>query len=138
MRKFVAIAVLLYLAQQAVCLGCRWVDDESWYLIPAQTLLTEGRYRIPVFNDQSREFWGGSPLLPVLEALSWRIHDMTLLQARAITVAFGAGTILAAFALARRLFDDRVGAVAACLCAVENMVFLAGRTVRPEILVTFF
>jgi 4-amino-4-deoxy-L-arabinose transferase-like glycosyltransferase len=130
--------LILYLAQEAAGLNLRWVDDESWCLIPAKSLITEGRFRIPVFNDSDRDFWAAPPLLSVLEALSWRLRDLTIAQARLLTVAFGAGTILAAFALARRLFNDSVGVMAALLCAVENLIFLTGRTVRPEILATFF
>src|SRR5260370_576216 len=94
--------LILYLAQEAAGLNLRWVDDETWYLIPAKSLLTEGRLRISVFNDSDRDFWAAPPLLSALEALSWRLRELTIVQARLLTVLFGAGTILATFAFARR------------------------------------
>jgi hypothetical protein len=39
MRKFVVFAILLYLGQEAILLGTRWVDDETWHLLPVQSIL---------------------------------------------------------------------------------------------------
>ena len=63
---------------------------------------------------------------------------MTVVQARLVPLAFGFGAVLLTFLLGRRLVDDRVGLVAAFLVASDNLIFLTSRTVRPDILVTFF
>ncbi len=130
--------LMLYLAQGAIGLPLRWVEDETWYLLPAENLLREGRMRIPVFNTPDRQIWNAPPLLVLIEAASWLVHDMTVVQARLVPLACGFGAVLLTFLLGRRLVDDRVGLVAAFLVASDNLIFLTSRTVRPDILVTFF
>jgi 4-amino-4-deoxy-L-arabinose transferase-like glycosyltransferase len=130
--------IILYLLQQAVGLDLRWVEDETWYLLPAENLLREGRMRIPTFNTSDRHVWNAPPLLILIEAGSWCLHEMTIVQARLVPVACGLGTVLLTFLLGRRLVDDRVGLVGAFLVACDNLIFLTSRTVRPDIMVTFF
>src|SRR4051812_32590879 len=98
--------LLLYLAQQSILLQSRWVDDETWYLLPAQSLVNEGRMRISVFPGTEHEFVGTFPLLTGLQAASWKIHDLTVLQARLLSVALGGGVVLLAYGLGRRLFNE--------------------------------
>lgn len=137
-RCAITAALVFYLATQSCGLDLRWVDDESWYLLPASSLVREGRLRINVFDMSDRDFWPAPPLLSVLEAVSWLCHDLTVVQARLLTVGFGAVAVMGAFLLARRLFDDHVASMVAFIMATDNMVFLSGRTVRPEILVCAF
>jgi 4-amino-4-deoxy-L-arabinose transferase-like glycosyltransferase len=137
--KLLLLGILcLFLAQEACGLQTRWVEDETWYLLPAQSLLREGKLRIPVFNTSDRQLWAMPPVLTLLEAGSWAVHDLTIPQARLLTVGFGLGSILCTFLLGSRLAGERVGLLAALLCAVDNMLFLASRTVRPEALVLCF
>jgi 4-amino-4-deoxy-L-arabinose transferase-like glycosyltransferase len=130
--------LFLYLAQGAIGLHLRWVEDETWYLLPVENLLREGRMRIPTFNTSERHVWNAPPLLILIEAASWLVHDMTIVQARLVPLACGFGAVLLTFLLGRRLVDDRVGLVAAFLVASDNLIFLTSRTVRPDIMVTFF
>lgn len=137
-RPLLLMVLAGFLVQEAGGLRLRWVDDETWYLLPAKALVDEGRLRIPVFDTAERHLWAMPPLLTVLEALSWRLRELTVLQARLLPLAFGTGVVLLTFVLGARLFGAGVGLLAAVFCATDNMVFLAARTVRPEILVAFF
>ena len=103
------LIVVLYIAQQTIGLSWRWVDDETWFLIPAKALLEEGRLRIPVFSGPDREFWMYPPLLPVIQAVSWSLHEMSAVQALALMALFGIGAVVATFSLGRRLFDEARG-----------------------------
>lgn len=133
------MAVLfLFLAQAIIGLDRRWVEDETWYMLPAENLVHEGRLRIPVFNTPDRRLWNAPPLLTLIEAGSWYLHEMTILQARLVPLACGFGTVVLTFLLGRRLVDDLVGLVAAFFVATDNLIFLTSRTIRPEIMVTFF
>jgi 4-amino-4-deoxy-L-arabinose transferase-like glycosyltransferase len=131
-------AVALYLLQQAIGLDLRWVDDETWYLMAAKSMVEEGRFRIPVFQGSDREFWAVPPVLTLLQAGSWSVHSLTVVQARALCVAFGVGVVVLTYAFGSRLLGRQVGVVAALICSMDNLIYLAGRTVRPEILVAFF
>jgi 4-amino-4-deoxy-L-arabinose transferase-like glycosyltransferase len=137
-RLGLVAVLLLFVGQEVIGLELRWVEDETWYLLPAQALVREGRLRIPVFNTPERRLYATPPLLAILEAASWSVHDLTIVQARSLTLLFGCGTILLTFLVGERLIDQRVGLLGALLAAMDNSLFLASRTVRPEILVAFF
>ena len=44
---WIGIAMFLFLLQELPLFKARWVEDESWYTIPAYTLLQEGHLRNP-------------------------------------------------------------------------------------------
>ena len=120
---------------QLTNLGVRWVDDESWYLMPIDSIQQEGKFRIPTVpgNDV---FWAQPPILTYLEAVTDWIRPLSVRSARAIPIAFGLSLIAGTFLLGRRLFSPLTGLIAAAFVASDNLVFLASRIIRPEILVT--
>ncbi len=129
--------VAAFLALQSVYLSHRWTIDESWYLMPIPSILEEGRFRIPTIPGDD-EFWPQPPLLTYSEALSEVVQPLTASRARMIPLAFGCALIVTAYFLGRKLYGEGVGLLAAGLVASDNLVFLAARTVRPEILVALF
>ena len=53
--KWVLLAIGLALFQVTVFPSARWVEDESWYSIPAHTYLVEGTLRNPTFAHTDLE-----------------------------------------------------------------------------------
>ena len=133
----VALITTCYVLLQLVNLSHRWVDDESWYLMPLPSIHQEGRFRAPAVPGDD-VFWAQPPLLTYLEAGLDRLSPLTASTARAIPLCVGALTIIAGFLLGQCLFGKAAGLWTAVFLAADNLVFLASRTVRPEILVTLF
>lgn len=129
--------VVGFLALQMVRLSYRWVDDESWYLMPLPSIHAGAGFNIPTVPGDD-VFWPQPPMLTYLEAVSDRIAPLSAATARLVPLLFGVLTILAAFLLGRRLLLPSAGLWAAAFVAADNLVFLASRIVRPEILVTLF
>jgi 4-amino-4-deoxy-L-arabinose transferase-like glycosyltransferase len=124
----------VFLVTQSVFFSHRWVIDESWYLMPIPSILEEGSFRIPTIPGDD-VFWPQPPLLTYAEAMLEWVHPLSVAGARLIPLAAGCALIILTFQLGSRLHGQRVGLVAAGLVASDNLVFLAARTVRPEILV---
>ena len=132
-----AVIVTTFVVMQLINFGVRWVDDESWYLMPLPSIHQAGEFRIPSIPGQD-VFWAQTPLLTYLEFILDYLSPLTAKSARAIPLAFGIGLIFGAYLLGSSLFNPRVGVLAAAFTAADNLIFLASRTVRPEILVTAF
>ncbi len=130
-------AILLYLAQVLPLLQTRWVEDESWQSIPAYSLITEGRIRNPTFMAADREFTTcvKPPAHTLLLAPVFKIFGVGVIQARLLSVLAGIGVIVLTFQLGRAFASAAVGVIASWLVAADNFIFLAGRSVRPEIFV---
>ncbi len=129
--------LVIFLVMQLSSFTTRWVDDESWYLMPIPSIQNEGKFRIPTIPGQDI-FWAQTPLLPYLEAGLDLMSTLTVTSARGIPLLFGALLIVGAFLTARRVFSAGAGLLAAAFIASDNLVFLASRTIRPEILVACF
>lgn len=129
--------VIAFVALQSWNLTFRWVDDESWYTMPIPSV-SQGQFNIPTVPGDDR-FWPQPPILTYLATLVEAVSGpITPALARSVPLAFGVLTIVAAFALGRRLGGPLAGSLAAAFVAFDNLVFLAARTVRPEMLVAFF
>ncbi len=136
--RFWLLGILaVFLALQSIYLSHRWVIDESWYLMPIPSILEEGRFRIPTIPGDD-VFWPQPPLLTYSEALLDLVQPLTAASARMLPLALGCLLIVASYLLGRRLYGEAVGILTAGLVASDNLVFLAARTVRPEILVALF
>jgi 4-amino-4-deoxy-L-arabinose transferase-like glycosyltransferase len=131
------VILAAFLAMQLSSFTTRWVDDESWYLMPIPSIQTEGKFRIPAIPGQDT-FWAQTPLLPYLEAALDQVSTLTVSSARGIPLLFGVLLIVGVFLTARRVFSPGAGLLAAAFVAADNLVFLASRTIRPEILVACF
>ena len=131
------VILAAFLVMQLSSFTTRWVDDESWYLMPIPSIQNEGKFRIPAIPGQDT-FWAQTPLLPYLEAALDQITTLTVTSARGIPLLFGVLLIIGVFLTARRVFSIGAGLLAAAFVASDNLVFLASRTIRPEILVACF
>lgn len=139
----VGLACVVFLAQELPLLHTRWGADENFTSIPATTLVNEGRFRLPIYaSDKTQEtvnqqIWGYPPAMPLLLQVPFRLFGIGPVQARSVTVLGGLGVIVMVFLLARQWVSPAAGVVASLLVAMDNMVWLAGRCVRPDIYVAF-
>lgn len=133
-----AIVVGLFVLQTGWHITTRVVQDEPWVSVPAYTLLTTGRMTFePVFSDSEPTVW--PPLLQLLLAGVFKLAGVGVAQGRWLTVFFGVLSVVLTFQTARLLYKSELVALwASIFLSVENMFFLASRTIRAEIVVTFF
>jgi 4-amino-4-deoxy-L-arabinose transferase-like glycosyltransferase len=118
----------------------RWVPDESWYTIPAQALLDEGRIRNTTFPESDWEEKADvrPPAMPLTLAAGIRIFGLGITQTRALSLAAALLTVILVYFLGVELSGSAAGAIAATITATDTFFFLAARTVRPEIYVALF
>ncbi len=134
-------ALCLLLALQVLPLfSYRWVEDESWYSSTAYTLSQEGKLRNGIFPPRDIESQADTrPIaMPVTLAATFRALGVGPSRARIPEFLACLATIPIAFWLGRLLVSSEAGLLAALLVSVDNIVFLAARTVRPEAFVTCF
>lgn len=137
-RVYLGLLLLFGALFQMVYSGHRWVDDESWYLMPLPSIYQEGQFRIPEVPGDDR-FWPQPPLLTYLEAAWGKIVNLNASTARIIPIAFSLALGLMTGLLARALFaSPLIGVIAAFYVLVDNILFVSARTVRPDIMVPFF
>lgn len=138
-RSITAILLIVvgYITLQMVFFGHRWVDDESWYTMPIPSILEHGEFRIPTI-PRNDVFWPQPPLLSYLEAAVDATVGLSTHTARIIPLLFGIGLICIAAFVAKRIWGWTAAVGAAFLVSADNLVFLASRIIRPEIIVAFF
>ncbi len=139
-RWVVAILCLIFALQVLPLFGYRWVEDESWYSSTGYTLYREGNIRNGIFCELDIESKADTrPIaMPVTLASTFATLGVGPKQARIPEFLACLATIPIAFWLGRLLVSNEAGLLAALLVSVDNVVFLAARTVRPEAFVTFF
>jgi len=118
----------------------RWVPDESWYTIPAQALLEEGRIRNTTFppTDYEEQADVRPPAMPLTLAATIQMFGLGVTPVRVVSLIAAIISILLVYLLGTELAGRAVGAIGAVLTATDSFFFLAARTVRPEIYVTLF
>jgi hypothetical protein len=102
------------------------------YRLPQEWSITSG-----LGNDGlelGRRVYSPMPGYVLLLALAFKVLGTGLLQARALSVAFGVVTIALTFTLGERLWGKRVGLVAVVLMVANFQVFAFSRQVMPEII----
>jgi 4-amino-4-deoxy-L-arabinose transferase-like glycosyltransferase len=139
-RLVLPILCLLFALQVLPLFSYRWVEDESWYSSTAYTLYREGNIRNGSFGDQDIESKADTrPIgMPVTLAATFRGFGVGPSQARIPEFLACLATVAIAFRLGKLLASTEAGLLAALLVSVDNIVFLAARTVRPEAFVTCF
>jgi hypothetical protein len=139
-RILFAVTILISVADQIPLHNTRWVPDESWYADAGKTLMQEGRLRLSSFppSDPSSRVDTRPPAMSAALALSFRLFGVGLWQARLPSYAARTGAILIVFLLGIRYGGLLAGLLAAALLLSDNYLFVAGRTARPEALVTLF
>ncbi|MBN1608697.1 MAG: glycosyltransferase family 39 protein [Polyangiaceae bacterium] len=138
-RAALLVAVVLLLVQAVPLFSARWVEDESWYAVPAMSLLREGRLRNTTFYSErnAHQYDMKPPALPLTLAASFKALGVGVAQARLPSLLATVGIVVATFALGAELGGAAVGALAALLVSSDTFLLLAARCVRPEGLQTF-
>ena len=116
----------------------RWVEDESWYSMPAVTLVRTGELRNPAMPATDHESRGDTrpPLMPLSLAAAFRLFGFRVAAARLGEFLAALLTLFVVFAIGRELGDPFAGTLAVLLVASDNFLVLAARTARPEAWVT--
>jgi hypothetical protein len=116
----------------------RWVEDESWYSMPAATLVRTGELRNPSMpaTDYESRVDTRPPLMPLSLAAAFRLFGFTVAAARSGPFLAALLTLFVIYGIGRELGDPLAGAIAALLAAADNFLILAARTARPEAWVT--
>jgi 4-amino-4-deoxy-L-arabinose transferase-like glycosyltransferase len=121
-------------------------DAHRWRQIDNATIaryFAEGPFDI--FHPQVN--WGGPgdasvemelPLLPAIVALFYKIFGENYLFARAVVIAFSLATVVALYALGRRVFGEAAGRAAAFLFAISPTAVYFGRAVIVDTPTVFF
>ena len=113
--------------------------DEPWLSIPAYTLTQGGGTANPVLSGR-HDYLGKHLLAPVLAhtvmlAAGYKLLGLSLLVGRLISVAWA---VLAVYFLYRTVLalglGERVATLAALLASTDTIVFIAARTIRPDMM----
>jgi 4-amino-4-deoxy-L-arabinose transferase-like glycosyltransferase len=96
--------------------------------------------RVSSFPPSDTFFWADTrpPAMSVALALSFKLFGVGLWQARLPSYVARTGAIALVFLLGVRYAGLLAGLLAAVLLLSDNYLFVSGRTVRPEAMVTFF
>lgn len=135
-----AFACAIFLGQAIALIGNRWVEDESWYSIPAYTLVRTGELRNPTFapSDYESKVDTHPPGMALAVSSAFRVLGFGTVQARVPSILAGLTTVVVTFFLGMEIGGPLVGAVAALLVATDNFLFLGARTVRPDVYTAAF
>ena len=138
-RVLVALACLFFLLQELPYFQTRWIEDESSYSDAAWSFAREGRIRMSMYppTDVGSVVDVRPPAMPIALGAAFRVVGIGVWQARLLPLLFGLCTIVVTYLLGMQLAGRWVGAIAALLVATDNVLFVAGRTTRPESIVTF-
>jgi len=138
-RRLLLLAIaLLFVAQTLPMFHSRWVEDESWYSVSADSLVQHGRLQMPVFAPPAAQSIVDTrpPLAALTLASSFKLLGTSLVAARLPFLLAAIAGIFLTYALGCELGGVPLGLLGAILLATENMYFIAARTARPEALVT--
>jgi hypothetical protein len=108
--------------------------DEAGYYIPAALDF----YRSWLLIPQSTLPTGHTPLVMVYLALAWRVFGFSPLVTRAAMILVAAGTVVALYALARRVAAREAALWSALLLALSPMFFAQSSLVYLDLPVALF
>jgi 4-amino-4-deoxy-L-arabinose transferase-like glycosyltransferase len=139
-RAIVFVAFVLFALQALPYFRHRWVEDESWYSIPATTLLRTGELRNPALpaTDYESKVDTRPPLMPLSLAASFSLLGTNVAAARMGEFFAALLTLLIVYRIGSELGNVTAGALAALLLGVDTFFVLASRTARPEVWVALF
>jgi 4-amino-4-deoxy-L-arabinose transferase-like glycosyltransferase len=99
-------------------------EDESWQSSPAYKLATEGVYGSDMFAGffgMEQHYYGFMPLYPLMLAGAFRLWGAGLFQARLVSLVLALLILSLTFALGRKLFGARVGAIAVLILVFARL-----------------
>ncbi|MGI9518212.1 MAG: ArnT family glycosyltransferase, partial [Pirellulaceae bacterium] len=112
-----------------------WDRDEPRNAGCAQEMMERGNLIVPVFNDELR---AQKPvLLYWLMIGAYQIFGVSEFAARFWSAMLATGTVLATWAIARRLFNPSAALYAAIVLATSMMFVVAGRAATPDSVLIF-
>jgi 4-amino-4-deoxy-L-arabinose transferase-like glycosyltransferase len=128
------VACALLAVQALPYFQYRWVEDESWYSMPAVSLLRTGELRNPAMPATELESQVDTrpPLMPWSLAVAFRVLGFRVAAARLGEFLAAMLTLLVVYAIGRELGNSLAGLIAALFVASDNFLVLAARTARPE------
>lgn len=112
-----------------------WVD-EPWESITAYTLEHEGRLCNPVLTGRDgygEHFLEPRLLLSFVVAGFFALLGTGIVQARCASILMGGLLLTIGYLFGNRFFSKRAGLLLAWCLWIETIIFIAARTVRPEI-----
>ncbi len=133
-RVILVCAFALFLLPALSLFQSRWVEDESWYAIPAYNLLQEGSLRNITFFSHADplQLDVRPPAMCLAMAASFKVFGLGVIQSRLPSLIAALGVILLTFLLGAELGSPALGSLAALLVSCDTFLFLAARCARPE------
>jgi 4-amino-4-deoxy-L-arabinose transferase-like glycosyltransferase len=138
-----ALVLLVRFVLLGVSIGDRitFDPDEAWFISIASSLASEGRFGTHLWGD-----WAGSadqtfwymPGQIVAVAGALKIFGTSYIVPRIVVLAVSAAAIGMTYLLGKRLFDTRVGLIAALVLALDPLFIFSSGYFRPEVWVALF
>lgn len=113
-----------------------WDDDEALNAEAGREMLEAGTWIIPTFNFELRT--AKPVMLYWWQRGSYSVFGVSEWSARLPSVLAGVGSLLLTYLLARRMFDPRVGLLAALVLASTIEFALLTHAATPDALLLFF
>jgi len=114
--------------------GAWWLNDEGWWVRNARNRALFGVWS---FGDFSQGL-SGAPVFTLASYLAFHWLGLGLGQARTVSAAAGAGTLLLLFWWLRRQWPEWDALLAALALGLSYVFFLHNRLATPESLVAFW
>jgi 4-amino-4-deoxy-L-arabinose transferase-like glycosyltransferase len=133
-RMLLGVACLLFLFQQLPYFQSRWIEDENSYADAGWSFARDGRIHMSMFppTDVGSIVDVRPPAMAIALGGMFRLVGLGVWQARLLPFLGALAAILVTYLLGAYLADEWTGAVAALLVATDSLLFVAGRTTRPE------
>src|SRR5437899_3510022 len=114
------------------CLPYYW-DEAGYYALAALDF-----YRQALLIPESTQKLGHTPLVPAVIGAAWRVLGLSPCGAREAMMLVAAATLVATYALGRRVAGRKVAAWAAALLAVSPLFFAQSSMLHIEIAPALF
>lgn len=133
------LASFLFLLQALPLFQTRWVEDDSWYSLPAYSFMQDGTLRNIAFPPADvRTLDSRPPLTTFVLVTSFKLFGIGPWQARLPSLLLALGTVWVTFFIGKELGGPLVGAAAALLVSCDTFLVLTARCTRPDADCTFF
>jgi 4-amino-4-deoxy-L-arabinose transferase-like glycosyltransferase len=138
-RILLGFACLLFFFQQLPYFQSRWIEDENSYGDAAWSFAREGRIHMSMYppTDIGSVVDVRPPVMSIALGGVFRLVGLGVWQARLLPFLAALAAIFVTYLLGAYLADEWTGAIAALLAATDSLLFVAGRTTRPESLEAF-
>ncbi|WP_321422158.1 glycosyltransferase family 39 protein [uncultured Methanobacterium sp.] len=115
--------------------------DENWFINPAYDLVMFGKMGTSMiygfYNIANFTYWQ-PPVFILLLAAFFKLFGFGIVQARMVSVFLGFLTVLFTYLLGLKLYNKKIGLLAALLMLLNPLFFVISRTVRMDIAVACF